>query len=153
MDTSFNLLVFGLGGKDYNAGQQDSWSGSTPATDITTTGRPPFDGANTTCYLAQFFNAVYALSADSSNPFAVYIYDVASTSWSTQTVSTPSGTPAFDPSNYQAILDHDSNVFYALSDGEMFFLDMSGSDTIATRPRSHGSTWARHPSPRPVTTP
>ena len=26
MDTSFNLLVFGVDGKDYNAGTQDSWT-------------------------------------------------------------------------------------------------------------------------------
>lgn len=28
MDADFNLLVFGLGGKDFNAGTQDKWSGS-----------------------------------------------------------------------------------------------------------------------------
>ena len=27
MDSQFNLLVFGIGGKDFNAGQQDSWTG------------------------------------------------------------------------------------------------------------------------------
>jgi hypothetical protein len=27
-DSDFNLLVFGLNGKDYNAGSQDTWSGS-----------------------------------------------------------------------------------------------------------------------------
>ena len=26
MDTSFNLLVFGVGGKDYNASTQASWT-------------------------------------------------------------------------------------------------------------------------------
>ena len=29
MDTSFNLLVFGVDGKDYNAGTQDSWTSGT----------------------------------------------------------------------------------------------------------------------------
>ena len=28
MDADFNLLVFGLGGKDFNAGTQDTWTGS-----------------------------------------------------------------------------------------------------------------------------
>lgn len=59
MDANFNLLVFGLDGKDFNVGTQDSWTGSkycrvlslrlmkfsqtfvdNPATDITTSGRP-----------------------------------------------------------------------------------------------------------------
>lgn len=30
MDTSFSLLVFGVGGKDYNASTQDSWTSGTP---------------------------------------------------------------------------------------------------------------------------
>jgi len=33
-------------------------------------------------------------------------------------------TGSFDPTSFDAILDHDTNVFYALSDGELFFLDM-----------------------------
>jgi hypothetical protein len=57
-DAKFNLYAFGLGGKDWNAGTQDSWgSGGWPigsrsggatdtafnlgsATDLTTSGRP-----------------------------------------------------------------------------------------------------------------
>ncbi|THG96499.1 hypothetical protein EW026_g5343 [Hermanssonia centrifuga] len=88
--------------------------------------RKPFDGANTTCYLAQFFNAVYVMNGDASNPSAVYIYDAGAKSWSTQSVTT--GT--FDPSSFNAILDHDTNVFYALSKGEVFFLDL-GSLKVA----------------------
>ncbi|KAI0795433.1 hypothetical protein C8Q75DRAFT_803319 [Abortiporus biennis] len=118
-DADFNLLAFGFDGKDWNAGTQDTWTTGS-ATDITTTGRPPFDGTNTTCYLAQFFNAVYIMNGDASNPSAVHIYDAAAKSWSTQAVTT--GT--FDPSSFDAILDHDTNVFYALSHGELFFLNM-----------------------------
>lgn len=29
-DANFNLLAFGLGAKDYNAGLQDAWSSSEP---------------------------------------------------------------------------------------------------------------------------
>ena len=39
-DVNWNLLAFGYGGKDYNAGTQDSWGTSGSATDITTSGRP-----------------------------------------------------------------------------------------------------------------
>ncbi|KAK0211430.1 hypothetical protein IW262DRAFT_1498041 [Armillaria fumosa] len=124
-DISWNLLAFGLGGKDYNAGTKDSWA-SGSAKDITTSGRPPFDGTNTTCYLSQFYNAIYLLNADSSNPSNIYIYNAASSSWSTQTVTTGN----FDVSNFVAILDHDTNIFYALSKGELYSLDM-GSLTAA----------------------
>ncbi|KAJ3478866.1 hypothetical protein NLI96_g9460 [Meripilus lineatus] len=118
-DSDFNLLVFGLNGKDWNAGPQDTWT-SGSAADITTTGRPPFDGANTTCYLAQFFNAVYILNGDAANPSAVHIYDAKAKSWTTQAVQ--AGT--FDVASFNAILDHDTNVFYAVSHSSLFFLDM-----------------------------
>ncbi|RPD65594.1 hypothetical protein L227DRAFT_583442 [Lentinus tigrinus ALCF2SS1-6] len=124
-DVDFNLLAFGFNGKDYNAGKQDSWT-SGSATDITASGRPPFDGANTTCYLAQFFNAVYVLNGDKANPSDIYIYDAAKKSWSTQKTTTGN----FDPSDFKTILDHDTNVFYAISHGEMYSLDM-GEKTAA----------------------
>ncbi|TBU59326.1 hypothetical protein BD310DRAFT_420351 [Dichomitus squalens] len=119
-DAEFNLLAFGLNGKDWNAGQQSSW-GSGSATDITASGRPPFDGTGTTCYLAQFFNAIYVLNGDKSNPSDVHIYDAAAKSWTTQKTNTNN----FDLTNFAAILDHDTNVFYALSKGDLWFLDMS----------------------------
>lgn len=125
-DINFNLYAFGFGGKDFQLGTQDKWSSTVNPTDITSTGRPPFDGPQTTCYLAQFFNAIYVLNSDQSNPSAVHIYDVAGKSWSTQAVS--SGGP--DPTSLVAILDHDTNVFYALANGDMSSLDL-GSQTAA----------------------
>ncbi|KAF8632874.1 hypothetical protein AX17_004722 [Amanita inopinata Kibby_2008] len=118
-DISWNLLAFGFNGKDYNAGAQGTWS-SGQATDITTNGRPPFNGAETTCYLSQYTNAIYVMGADSSNPSAIYIYDAAAKSWSTQSVVTGK----FDPTSFDAILDHDTNVFYAYSKGDLYSLDM-----------------------------
>ncbi|KIL62237.1 hypothetical protein M378DRAFT_179751 [Amanita muscaria Koide BX008] len=118
-DISWNLLAFGFNGKDYNAGTQDTWT-SGNAQDITTSGRPPFNGANTTCYLSQYTNAIYVLGADSSNPSSIYIYDATAKSWSTQSVTTG----GFDPTNFDAILDHDTNVFYAYSKQDIYALDM-----------------------------
>ena len=66
------------------------------------------------------------MNGDKANPSDVHIYDAAAKSWTTQKVTT--GT--FDPSSFDAILDHDTNVFYAVSKGELFFLDM-GSLTAA----------------------
>jgi len=119
-DIHWNLLAFGFNGKDYNAGTQDTWT-SGQAQDITTSGRPPFNGANATCYLSQYTNAVYVMGADSSNPSAIYIYDATAKSWSTQAVDKGN----FNPASFDAILDHDTNVFYAYSGGDLYSLDMS----------------------------
>ncbi|KAF5309535.1 hypothetical protein D9619_012349 [Psilocybe cf. subviscida] len=120
-DINWNLLAFGVNGKDYNAGAQSTWTSSTAPTDITASGRPPFDSVNATCYLSQFTNAIYFLNVDSANPSDIYIYDATAKSWSTQTVTTN----AFDPLNFATILDHDTNVFYAYSKGELWSLDMA----------------------------
>ena len=70
--------------------------------------------------MAQFYNAIYVMNGDKANPSDIHIYDAAAKSWSTQKVTTGS----FDPSSFSTILDHDTNVFYALSKGEVFFLNM-----------------------------
>ncbi|KAF8341863.1 hypothetical protein F5887DRAFT_975338 [Amanita rubescens] len=118
-DIFWNLLAFGFGGKDYNAGTQDTWT-SGQVTDITTSGRPPFDGANATCYLSEFTNAIYVMGADTSNPSSIYIYDATAKSWTTQNVTTGN----FSPSSFDAILDHDTNDFYAYSGGNLYNLNM-----------------------------
>ncbi|THH32542.1 hypothetical protein EUX98_g1640 [Antrodiella citrinella] len=128
-DASFNLITFGLNGKDWNAGTQGSWT-SGSAQDITASGRPPFDGSNTTCYMAQFFNTIYILNGDAANPSDVHIYDAGAKSWSTQTTTTG----GFSPASFDAILDHDTNVFYAVSNGEMYFLDMSTLKAATSSP-------------------
>jgi len=130
-DINWNLLAFGVNGKDYDAGTRDTWSSGT-ATDITTSGRPPFNNANPTCYLSQFTNAIYVLGADSSKASSIYIYDATAKSWSTQAVNTG----GFDPSSYSAILDHDTNVFYALSKTEMWSLDMGQLKAASSTPLS-----------------
>jgi hypothetical protein len=120
-DINWNMLALGFGEKDYNLGTQANWASSGSLTDITTQGRPPFNSVNTTCYLSQFTNAIYVMNADSKNPSSIYIYDATAKSWSTQTTTTGK----FDPSNFAAILDHDTNVFYSYSNGELYALDMS----------------------------
>lgn len=50
----------------------------------------------------------------------MHIYDAAAKSWSTQKVDAGS----FDTSSFKTILDHDTNVFYAISHGEMWSLDL-----------------------------
>jgi hypothetical protein len=60
----------------------------------------------------QFTNAIYVLGADSSSPAAIYLYDATAKSWSKQAVDPGD---KFDPTNFGAILDHDTNVFCALA--------------------------------------
>ncbi|KAJ2912657.1 hypothetical protein MD484_g7753, partial [Candolleomyces efflorescens] len=127
-DASWNLLAFNFDGKDYNAGTQDAFSSasSASATDITTTGRPPFDVPTSSplCFLSKFTNSVYVLNADKSDLGAIYIYDATAKSWSKQ--KTGGAAPkSFDPATFGGILDHDTNVFYVLSGGEMYSLDMA----------------------------
>lgn len=65
------------------------------------------------------------MNGDKANPSDVHIFNAATNTWSTQTVNTGK----FDPSSFGAILDHDTNVFYALSHGELYFLDMGQMTT------------------------
>ncbi|KAJ7815030.1 hypothetical protein B0H14DRAFT_2848845 [Mycena olivaceomarginata] len=122
-DAGFELLAFGFGGKDYNVGTSDQWASGKP-TDITASGRPPFDGTSAKCYLAQFFNCRLRLGADKSNP--------ASQS------TTPGG---FDPTSFEAILRsrHQhllwvQSIFDALSKGELWSLDMKELVTAGSSP-------------------
>ncbi|KIY66314.1 hypothetical protein CYLTODRAFT_423529 [Cylindrobasidium torrendii FP15055 ss-10] len=132
-DTGFNLYALGFNGKDYNAGTMDSWSSGSPK-DITASGRPPFDADNTMCFLSQFFNAVYVVNGDKSNPSDLYILNAGDGSWTKQ--STNVGTFGIATSNM--ILDHDTNLFYAVADDNTAWsLDM-GSLTAAD---SETKTW------------
>lgn len=60
------------------------------------------------------------MNGDAANPSDVHIYDATAKSWSTQKVQTGN----FDPTSFNAILDHDSNDFYALSKDELYFLSL-----------------------------
>ncbi|RFU81979.1 hypothetical protein TARUN_209 [Trichoderma arundinaceum] len=131
-DSNFNLLVFGTSNKDYSAGKLSNWSNGNAVTDITSSnGRPPFNGANTTCYLAQYFNAIYFLNADDSQPDVVHIYNADNRAWSTNQITVPDG---FDSTSVNAILDHDTNVFYGLSEGKLYFMRMDELVTATSTP-------------------
>lgn len=121
-DSDMNLYVFG-GASDYVLGAQDSWSAASAKTLSATGTRPPFDGANPPrCYLSQFNNAIYVLGADSKNPTGIYIYNAATKAWSLQAVDAA----GIDPNDQVEILDHDTNVIYALSQGRMWFVNLDG---------------------------
>jgi hypothetical protein len=124
-DSNWNLYGFGFKGGDYNASTSSSWSSGT-ASNVTASGRPPFDGTNTTCYLSQFYNAIYVMNGDAANPSDVHLFDPTKQSWTTQTTT---GGPT---AAYSAILDHDTNVFYVLdATGELWFLSFTNLTTAA----------------------
>jgi len=129
-DANWNLYALGLNGKDYNVATQDKWTGSNKANDITATGRPPFDGPNTTCYLSQFQNTLYVMNGDTQNPNSIYLYDAAASAWSQQT-TTPGG---FDIGSSTCVLDHDTNVCYCVVAGEMWFLNMQSLKAAQNSP-------------------
>ncbi|KZP12883.1 hypothetical protein FIBSPDRAFT_1049800 [Athelia psychrophila] len=120
LNWDFDLFVFGLNGKDYNASSQSTWMSATPAKDITSSGRPPFDGPHPKCFLAQYQDTVYVLGADTANPASVYMYNFLAKSWSQQAVKTN----GFNPASWNGILDHDTNVIFAISAGNLYTLSL-----------------------------
>lgn len=80
----------------------------------------PFNGPNTQCFFSQYQNALYVLNADTTQASNMHIYSFETQSWTTQTISA-SGT---DPSTLTAILDRNTNVFFALSNSQLYSLDM-----------------------------
>ena len=100
----------------------------------------PFNGANTQCFLAQYFNALYVLDGDNSLPNAVHIFNFVSRSWSTLTVELN----GVSHQSLVAILDRDTNVFFGLNKSTLYRLDMAqlnasdgstrGWETIGTPP-------------------
>ncbi|KAJ3506302.1 hypothetical protein NMY22_g17297 [Coprinellus aureogranulatus] len=135
-DASWNLLAFNFDGKDYSLPSSTftpTSSSEVNPTDITkTSGRPPFNAPKSPplCYTSQFTNAVYVLNADAADPSAVYIFDATSSAWSKQATTLPSSSltslQSYDATQgFAAILDRDTNVFYALTKGNLLMsLDM-----------------------------
>jgi hypothetical protein len=66
------------------------------------------------------------LNGDTSDKSAVHIFNAADGTWSKQSVNAGN----FDPTSFEAILDHDTNIFYAISKGELYTLDL-GSLKVA----------------------
>lgn len=60
------------------------------------------------------------MNGDAANPSDIHMYDATAKSWSTQKVDTGN----FDPASFTAILDHDTNDFYALSKDELYFVSL-----------------------------
>ena len=67
MDTGFNLLVFGVNGKDWNAGTQDSWtSGECPASEC------EYEGCRTDVYFVRYVGSATDITA-ANRPYVFYI--------------------------------------------------------------------------------
>ncbi|QRW23358.1 hypothetical protein RhiXN_08394 [Rhizoctonia solani] len=137
-DSNFNLYAFGINGKDLSFGAQDAWLNSPKGTPVPTTGgRPPFDGPNTQCFTSEYFNAIYFINADNSQPNAIHIFDATTQTWSTQQTTVPNG---LDPTSMVAILDHDTNVFFAFSKGNLYSVEMLERKAATPDPVAWGVT-------------
>ncbi|KAG9081784.1 hypothetical protein FRC07_014418, partial [Ceratobasidium sp. 392] len=90
-DSDFNLYGFGIKGRDFAFGPQSGWANVPTGTVMPTAGRPPFDGPNTQCFTAEYFNAIYVLNGDASQPNAIHIFDATTKSWTTQQTTVPDG--------------------------------------------------------------
>ncbi|KAJ9092679.1 hypothetical protein QFC21_006745 [Naganishia friedmannii] len=155
-DASWNLYAFG-GTEDVSLGQNTTW-GSPTASPLTTTGRPPWTGNNTQCFLSQYNNAMYVLNADASNPSDIYVFNFDAKSWSKQATSSAPGPymqvhrqtaiqltqPSFissDLSTGTSILDHDTNVFFTLPSGSSASLYQLDLSTITKAASSSAAAW------------
>lgn len=123
-DSNFNLYVLGRGSNspDLNVGSQSSWANAN-FTNLPTTGRPDFGGNNTQCALSQYSDVLYAASADTTSLSSIYVYNVASSSWSTQAIQQQNGAP--NPETMTTVLDHDTNSYYAYDNGQLYELDLN----------------------------
>ncbi|WRT65487.1 uncharacterized protein IL334_002430 [Kwoniella shivajii] len=134
-DSSWNLYAFG-GTSDVKLGANTTWS-SPSASDLSTSGRPPWTGTNTQCILSQTNNAMYVVGGDSSDLSTIYVYNFASDSWSTQTTS---GAPTdLGNSRSSSVLDHDTNVIYTLTTSSgLYQLDLS---SVTNSAQSSALAW------------
>jgi len=132
-DTSWNLYAFG-GSQDVNLGQSSSWA-QPNVTPLTSTGRPPWTGNNTQCLLSEYNNAMYVTGADASDYSKVYIYSFGSNTWSTQSTSSA---PTAPQTRSAVVLDHDTNVIFAFTNGGLTQLDMS---SITSSAQSSALAW------------
>lgn len=87
--------------------------------------------------MAEFFNAIYVLHGDASQPNAIHIFDATTKTWTIQEATVPDG---FDSSSLRAILNHDSNVFYAFSKGDLYSAEMPNSTTAGSTSVAWGIT-------------
>ncbi|KAF8334295.1 uncharacterized protein EI90DRAFT_3153598 [Cantharellus anzutake] len=126
-DVNWNLYAFGVSGGDYNLGAASNWIHGN-ATRVT--GGPPFDGLNTQCYLAQYFNAIYVINADKSNPSDIHIFNPQSKSWTTQKMNAGGA----NANLIQAILDHDTNVFYGLVNNTLYSANFASLTAASGNP-------------------
>lgn len=111
-------------------------------TPLTSTGRPPWTGQYTQCFLSQYNNALYVLGADSSDLSTVYIYDFTGAAWSTQATS---GVPSdLGNSRSASVLDHDTNVIFTLTTGgQLYSLDLGNVKATA----SGTAAWSDNEAP------
>ncbi|KAI8618596.1 hypothetical protein BC830DRAFT_1107915 [Chytriomyces sp. MP71] len=125
-DTSNNVFV--LGAPSGDAIVADSGVGSRTA--LSAAGeRPPFDTANPFCALSPGSNLIAVLNADSSlGPSALHVYSISRRSW---TLVRLQGADQLDPTSFAASLDHDTNVIYAYSKGQVLGLGNLDSENIS----------------------
>ncbi|KDQ10370.1 hypothetical protein BOTBODRAFT_36266 [Botryobasidium botryosum FD-172 SS1] len=121
-DSNWNLYAFGVGTHDVNLGQQNTWTQNGEPRVLNNRGRPPFNGKNTQCFLAQYFNAIYVMDGDASKPDVIHIFDASTGTWSTQKTQL---VPGLNLTSTTAILDHDTNVFYGMHKDKMYSLNMT----------------------------
>ncbi|KAJ3072070.1 hypothetical protein HDU98_004341, partial [Podochytrium sp. JEL0797] len=128
---SGDLHIFGSPFGDLNLGSQISaWtSSSVPTQDINITAlpnRPPFTSANLVCFPSFFLNSVLFMNADPNDPTTVHEYFYATQQW--RKIGTNGLVP--DMESVKAVMDFDTLVIYAFTDGGMVRLGDAGNNNL-----------------------
>ncbi|KAJ3409286.1 hypothetical protein HDV05_004532 [Chytridiales sp. JEL 0842] len=125
-----SLFAFGAPFGDVAAGTQSEWQSQTAFTSLDALpNRPPFNGNSVQCLHSQYSDVIYVMGADSANPSDIHIFDVATRSWSTQKTS-----GLGDPAYATAILDRNTQVIYAFSNGKFQYARTEGIKTAQSTP-------------------
>ncbi|TIB65178.1 hypothetical protein E3P78_00703 [Wallemia ichthyophaga] len=128
-DSDQNLYLLGVANKDFAAGSKKNWNSSSSFDNITKGDRPSFDTANPNCWLSQYNNGAYCLNVEKSEPNSVYILDFDNKEWTKKSAElTDDDKPSLD--NLEAVLDHDTNVWYGLDGDTLYSLEMGDESLI-----------------------
>ncbi|KAJ3225180.1 hypothetical protein HDU81_008085 [Chytriomyces hyalinus] len=130
-DKSAQVYVFGAPYGDANLGASPSdWGSGTGITPLNNLPlRPAFDTANPFCAYAPYLDYFVFLNVDSSAGLsALHVFDVTSKAW---TVVPLTGADLPSGDDLVATVDHDTNVIYAYSKGQIYRIGDAGDINLA----------------------
>ncbi|KAJ3036897.1 hypothetical protein HDV00_002241 [Rhizophlyctis rosea] len=131
-DANGALYLFGSPYGDLNLGDSPTaWTSTNKPTNITAlAGRPPFTSANVVCMRNIPTNSIFFLNADPASPSDLHWFDFGKQTW--KKITTGGTLPNY--SNVRALMDYDTLVIYAFTDGRMIRLGDADKQNVSQNP-------------------